>query len=110
MGQLGLTRLVLISQLLFVAVSVVPLREKRADRFSLLAENIVIVLVQIHYSFEVMLAALHTLNKMLIYGLLVIYFTVNLTLCLVRLSNQIINFVEKAPLFLLDLIMRLLDF
>ena len=86
------------------------LREMSTNVFGLFTQYIVIVFVQIYYSFKVMLSAFDALDEILIYSLLVICFTVDRSFSFLSISDQIIDFVEKAALFFLDLRMVLVYF
>ena len=81
------------------------------DALALLAKRIVVVLVQVHYFLEIVLAFLNALNKCSVRcsGIFA-YILLNRFFCLVGLADQVIDFQQQSSLLFLHLFAGLLYF
>ena len=85
-------------------IYIVTLFECTSDALGLPAEHIVIILVQVHHFFEVVLASLDTPDQFLINPYNVPHLGLNLLLGADGLSDQTVDFVKDASLLLLHLL------
>jgi len=80
------------------AIGIVPRRKADRDTFTLPTQMIVVIFVQVHHFFEIVLATFHAMHELLIDEASVALACFNCILSLSSLTNEIIYFVEQATL------------